>query len=104
VVPDREGAQPQYLRDRSDGALKRPEVNYLVCFRGGLCCGPRACPGGWLLRLVEHAHVSGIQAVFDVYDYLDERRHALEAWASFLEELVNPRADGKVVPLRAVGE
>jgi hypothetical protein len=48
--------------------------------------------------------VSGIRAVYDVFEYLDERRHALEAWASFLEGLVNPRTDGKVVPLRAVPE
>jgi integrase len=53
--------------------------------------------------ILAHA-VSGIQAVYDVYDYLDERRHALEAWASFLEGLLNSRTDGKVVPLRAVGE
>jgi integrase len=34
--------------------------------------------------------VSGIAAVYNRYDYLDEKRHALEAWAEHVRRAVNP--------------
>lgn len=42
----------------------------------------------------------GIQAVYDIYDYLDERRHALELWAQHVEIIMTPDAGTKVVPMR----
>jgi integrase len=46
------------------------------------------------------AHVKpGIQRVYDVYEYFDEKREALELWAAKLHELVEPRPDN-VVPMR----
>lgn len=41
----------------------------------------------------------GIAGIYQVHDYADEKRSALEAWASFVQDLVEPRTD-KVVVLR----
>jgi integrase len=41
----------------------------------------------------------GIAGIYQVHDYADEKRAALEAWANFVESLVEPRSDN-VVPLR----
>jgi len=41
----------------------------------------------------------GIKGVYDVYDYLDEKREALELWAGRLLSIVEPRpAESNVVP------
>jgi integrase len=46
------------------------------------------------------AHVKpGIQRVYDVYEYFDEKREALELWAAKLREIVEPRLDN-VIELR----
>jgi integrase len=46
------------------------------------------------------AHVRpGIKAVYDVHDYLDEKREALEAWAAELRRIVEPPPTN-VVPIR----
>lgn len=46
------------------------------------------------------AHVRpGIKQVYDVHDYLDEKREALEAWAAELRRIVEP-APANVVPIR----
>jgi integrase len=45
----------------------------------------------------------GIQAVYDRHGYEDEKREALQAWASLLRSIVEPRDDDKVVPLRGKG-
>jgi integrase len=46
------------------------------------------------------AHVKpGIQRVYDVYEYLDEKREALELWAATLRQIVEP-PPSNVVPLR----
>jgi integrase len=48
------------------------------------------------------AHVKpGIQRVYDVYEYFDEKREALELWAGWLRQIVDPppRADN-VLPIR----
>jgi integrase len=42
----------------------------------------------------------GIKGTYDLYDYLDEKREALELWAARLREIVEPRPDS-VVRLRA---
>jgi integrase len=37
------------------------------------------------------AHVKpGIQRVYDVYEYLDEKREALELWAGALRQIIDP--------------
>jgi integrase len=49
------------------------------------------------------AHVKpGIQRVYDVYEYLDEKREALELWATQLKQIVDPQPSN-VVPLRKLG-
>jgi integrase len=49
------------------------------------------------------AHVKpGIQRVYDVYEYFDEKREAMELWAAKLREIVEPRPDN-VIELRNQG-
>jgi hypothetical protein len=43
----------------------------------------------------------GIKGTYDLYDYLDEKREALELWAARLREIVEPRPDN-VIKLRAI--
>jgi integrase len=46
------------------------------------------------------AHVkTGMKAVYDVYEYLDEKREALELWAGTLRQIANPPRGGNVIPL-----
>jgi integrase len=47
-------------------------------------------------RVIAHLP-AGIEATYDRFEYLDEKRHALEAWAAFVEQLVNPQP--KVTPI-----
>jgi hypothetical protein len=42
----------------------------------------------------------GIKGTYDLYDYLDEKREALELWAARLREIVSPPPDN-VIKLRA---
>lgn len=53
-------------------------------------------------KLLNHksGSFSGIVGVYQRYSFTDERRRALEAWARFLEDLVEPKA-ANVVTLRA---
>jgi integrase len=47
------------------------------------------------------AHVKpGIERVYDVHDYFDEKREALEIWAAELRRIAEPAPDN-VVPIRA---
>ena len=51
-------------------------------------------------RVFNHA-VEGVTDVnYNEYDYLDKKRHALDAWASKLDGIINPEDDDKVVALR----
>ena len=60
-----------------------------------------ALPVPDLVRELVIAHTKpGLHKVYDQYAYLDEKRHALELWASRLKRMVSP-SDGNVVPLRA---
>ena len=48
------------------------------------------------------AHVKpGMQRVYDVHDYADEKREALELWAAVLRDIANP-PPSNVVPLRGM--
>jgi hypothetical protein len=48
------------------------------------------------------AHVRpGIKGVYDIHDYLDEKREALELWTARLHNIVEP-APSNVVPMRVV--
>ena len=38
----------------------------------------------------------GIKGTYDLYDYLDEKREALELWAARLNEIVSPRPDNVI--------
>jgi integrase len=59
------------------------------------------------LRVTEEAREAvlaharpGIKGTYDLHDYLDEKREALELWAERLREIVTPRPDN-VIKLRA---
>jgi hypothetical protein len=41
----------------------------------------------------------GIKGVYDLHDYLDEKREALELWAAQLKAIVSPKP-ANVVPIR----
>lgn len=45
----------------------------------------------------------GLKGVYDLHDYLDEKREALELWAARLQALVKP-APTDVVPLKAISQ
>jgi integrase len=49
-------------------------------------------------RVLGHVN-GGVRGIYDRYDYLDEKREALELWAARLREIVDP-PPGNVVPLR----
>lgn len=51
-------------------------------------------------RVIGHV-MPGVRGVYDRYDYLDEKREALEALARHVERVVGPRGDGKVVTFPA---
>jgi hypothetical protein len=62
------------------------------------------------LRVTEEAREAvlaharpGIKGVYDVYDYGDEKREALELWAQRLRSIVQPSPSDKVIPIRARG-
>jgi hypothetical protein len=47
------------------------------------------------------AHVRpGIKGTYDLHDYLDEKREALDLWAARLRSIVEPPPTDVVVPLR----
>jgi integrase len=55
-------------------------------------------------RVLNHTSgtISGVAAVYNRFQYLDERRDALAAWGKFVEQLVDPEtAQQNVVALRA---
>jgi hypothetical protein len=54
-------------------------------------------------RILDHT-MRGIQRVYNVYEYLDERREALEAWAIELQSIVSPPPDNNVVSIRQARE
>jgi hypothetical protein len=43
----------------------------------------------------------GIKGTYDLHDYLDEKREALELWAGRLRQIVTPQPDN-VIKLRAM--
>jgi integrase len=53
-------------------------------------------------RILNHTSgtVSGVAAVYNRFEYLEERRAALDAWARYLERVVNGGKAGKVIELR----
>jgi len=56
-------------------------------------------------RVLNHTQgtIRGVAAVYNRFEYLDERRAALEAWGRWVAALVAPGGAGNVVPLRGVG-
>jgi integrase len=49
-------------------------------------------------RVLNHVDRT-IGGVYDRWEYLPEKRHALEAWGRHLESVTAPEPDAKVVPL-----
>jgi hypothetical protein len=45
--------------------------------------------------------ISGVAAVYNRFNYLPEKRHALEAWAAHVTGLVKGTAASNVISLRA---
>jgi len=52
-----------------------------------------------IARLLNHADRT-VTGIYDRYEYLDEKRHALEAWGQYLENLIAPPG-ANVLPMRA---
>ncbi|MCH9050075.1 MAG: tyrosine-type recombinase/integrase [Proteobacteria bacterium] len=42
----------------------------------------------------------GVTAIYNLYEYLPEKKHALEAWGRKIGSIIRPEADEKVVPIR----
>ena len=53
-----------------------------------------------VLNHVSGASRSGVAAVYQRHEWADEKRAALNAWAEFIDRLVNPADGDNVVPLR----
>ena len=58
--------------------------------------------GDHIARVLNHAPRGITARVYDRYEYLPEKRRALETWGSYLESLFRP-SDDKVVALRREG-
>ena len=52
-----------------------------------------------IARILNHADRT-VTGIYDRHEYLDEKRHALDAWATYLANLIAPLGDN-VVPMRA---
>jgi integrase len=52
-----------------------------------------------IARVLNHADRT-VTGIYDRYEYLDEKRRALDAWGQYLENLIAP-AGSNVVPIRA---
>jgi integrase len=50
-------------------------------------------------KVLNHADRT-VTGIYDRYAYIQEKRHALEAWARYVEDLTNPPGEN-VVPMRA---
>ena len=46
-------------------------------------------------QVLNHAE-GGVTSIYDRHSYLDEKRHALDAWARHVETLVRPQPDNVV--------
>jgi integrase len=53
-------------------------------------------------RVLNHADRT-VTGIYDRYEYLDEKRHSLEAWGQYLENLIAPPG-ANVVPLKAAAQ
>lgn len=55
-------------------------------------------------RVLNHTQgtIRGVAAIYNRFEYIDERRAALEAWGRFVEGLVRP-TPSNIVPLHGVG-
>lgn len=51
-----------------------------------------------IARVLNHADRS-VTGIYDRHEYLDEKRHALEAWAAYLVNVISPAGEN-VVPMR----
>jgi hypothetical protein len=50
-------------------------------------------------RCLAH-EIAGVEGIYDRYGYLREKQDPFARLASLVERIVNPPAEGKVVPLR----
>jgi hypothetical protein len=44
---------------------------------------------------------SGIVGIYQRFNFVDERRAALDAWADFIATLIDPGRASNVIPMRA---
>jgi integrase len=90
-------------KDRLDLLMNNPAPWTLHDLRrtGASCLARLGTPPHITDKLLNHiaAGRRGIAAIYDRYQYLSERKAALETWGRFIENLVRP-TPGNVVPLR----
>jgi hypothetical protein len=67
-------------------------------------CGPdyQSCACRLLLPKVLAHRLGGVAGVYDLYEYADEKREALELWADMLAAIVDPKptTPAKIIRLR----
>lgn len=52
-------------------------------------------------HVLSHGHSQGVQGKhYERYDFLAEKRAALEKWADHLQRIIDPKREGKVIKLR----
>jgi integrase len=88
-----------------DGAMKGVQPFVLHDLRRTMRTGLSAIPGvSDLVRELVIAHTKpGLHKVYDQHAYIDEKRHALDAWAARLQAIVEPQPDNVVaIPTAAV--
>ena len=87
---------------RAEAGLDEPMPAWTVHDLRRTCAtemGRLGVPRFTISRVLNHADRS-VTAIYDRHSYLEEKRHALETWASYLTGLTKP-AEGNVVVLRA---
>jgi hypothetical protein len=54
-------------------------------------------------KVLNHASgtIRGVAAVYNRFEYLEERRAPLEAWGRYVENLVSPPAPSNVIAIAA---
>ena len=53
-----------------------------------------------LVTLLNHSVSNKVSRTYNRYEYINERKTALDAWAGYVNNLTNPDDDNKVVVLK----
>jgi integrase len=87
---------------RSETGLADLEPWTIHDLRRTVGLGKLGIPCFIIARVLNHADRT-VTGIYDRYEYLDEKRHALEAWGRYLGNLIGP-AGANVVPIRAMAK